>query len=74
LVICSLKEPFEGQIDYNLCYNDNITVIKEFDTHEDRDTYMTVNTNYDILWIRQNEWASGTAQNFVRRNWLNYET
>lgn len=74
LVICSLKEPFEGQIDYSLCSNDNITVIKEFDTHEDRDTYMTVNTNYDILWIRQNEWGSGTAQNFVRRNWLNYET
>lgn len=74
LVICSLKEPFEGQINYTLCVNDNITVIKDFNTHEERDTYMTVNTNYDILWIRQNEWTSGTAQNFVRRNWLNYET
>lgn len=73
LVICSLKESFEGQIDYTLCANDNITVIKDFNTHEERDTYMTVNTNYDILWIRQNEWSSGTAQNFVRRNWLAFE-
>jgi hypothetical protein len=31
---------------------------------------MTNNTMFDILWIRPNEWTSGTAQNFVRRHWL----
>jgi hypothetical protein len=29
---------------------------------------MTENTSYDILWVREGEWASGTAQNFVRRH------
>lgn len=69
LVICSLKKSFIGQINYSLCQNENITVIKEFTTHEERDAYMTKNTTCDIMWIRPNEWTSGTAQNFVRRHW-----
>lgn len=69
LVICSLKYPFDGQIDYSLVQNENITVIKEFSTHEERDTYMTEHTDYDVLWIREGEWSSGTAQNYVRRTW-----
>lgn len=69
LVICSLKRPFVGQIDYSLCQNDNITVIKKFITHEERDSYMTSNTTCDIMWIRPGQWTSGTAQNFVRRHW-----
>lgn len=70
LVICSLKEKFEGQINYDLCINDNISVIKEFNTHEERDAYMTKNTDIDLLYIRPNKWDSGTAQNFVRRVWM----
>ena len=70
LVICSLKKPFNGQINYSLCQNENITVIKEFTTHDERDAYMTKNTIYDNMWVRPGEWTSGTAQNFVRRHWL----
>lgn len=70
LVICSLKDTFDGQIDYTHIHNENVTLLKEFNTHEERDMYMTNNTMFDILWIRPNEWTSGTAQNFVRRHWL----
>lgn len=69
LVICSLKEKFDGQINYDLCINDNISVIKEFNTHEERDCYMTEQTEYDVLWVREGKWSSGTAQNYVRRTW-----
>lgn len=70
LVICSLKDTFDGQIDYTHINNENVTLLKEFNTHEERDMYMTNNTKFDILWVRPNEWTSGTAQNFVRRHWL----
>lgn len=72
LVVCSLKEEFDGQTNYDyLEENDSlnrITTIKEFNSHEERDCYMTEQTEFDILWVREGEWASGTAQNFVRRN------
>ena len=72
LVVCSLKEEFDGQTNYDyLEENDSlnrITTIKEFNSHEERDCYMTEQTEFDILWVREGEWTSGTAQNFVRRN------
>lgn len=65
--LCMLTESFEGQ--NNTTYDNKfIEVVKQFNTHEERDCYMTENTSYDILWVREGEWASGTAQNFVRRH------
>ena len=64
--LCMLKESFDGQ-NTNIPNNKYVEIIKEFTTHEERDTYMTENTMYDVLWVREGEWDSGTAQNFVRR-------
>lgn len=64
--VCMLKEPFRGQIN-NLPQLPQIKYIKEFNNHEERDSYMTMHTDCDLLWIRNKNWASGTAQNLVRR-------
>lgn len=64
--LCMLCDTFSGQ--NNTIYNNKyIKIIKKFNTHEERDCYMTENTTYDILWVREGCWDSGTAQNYVRR-------
>ena len=68
--LCMLTETFDGQ--NTTIYNNNfIDIVKQFNTHEERDCYMTENTTNDILWVREGKWASGTAQNFVRRHFHN---
>lgn len=69
LNICTCDFDFDGKCSYN--FDDpNISIISGFKTHEERDTYMTIETHVDLLYIRPNKWDSGTAQNFVRRVWL----
>lgn len=60
----------EFSSNYNYPKHHKVKIITGFKTHEERDCYMTKNTDYDILWIRHNYWNSGTAQNFVRRTFL----
>jgi hypothetical protein len=67
--LCKLNYKFDGQNE-NIPNNEFINIIDKFNTHEERDTYMTLNSLYDILWIRHGKWDSGTAQNFVKRHWL----
>ena len=66
LTICKLKNSFPDQIK-KFPVHPNIEVIDKFNSHEDRDTYMTEYTDIDILWVREGKWDSGTAQNYVRR-------
>lgn len=69
LTICTCDFDFEGKQSYNFD-NANINIINGFKSHEERDTYMTRETQVDLLYIRPGKWDSGTAQNFVKRIWL----
>ena len=69
LTICTCDFDFEGKQSYNFD-NSNINIINGFKSHEERDTYMTRETQVDLLYIRAGKWDSGTAQNFVKRIWL----
>lgn len=69
LIICCCSFEFEGKKEYKFD-NKNISIINSFDSHEERDTYMTLNTDADLLYIRPGKWDSGTAQNFVKRVWM----
>lgn len=69
LTICTCDFDFEGKQSYNFD-NPNINIINGFKSHEERDTYMTRETQVDLLYIRPGKWDSGTAQNFVKRIWL----
>lgn len=69
LVICTCDFNFDGKQTYNF-NNSNISIIGGFKSHEERDSYMTKSTDADLLWIRQGKWDSGTAQNYVKRVWM----
>lgn len=46
-----------------------INIIGGFKTDEERDSYMTINSDEDIAFIRdRSKYRSGTAQNILRRN------
>ena len=48
--------------------NSNIVnVVGGFETDEERDTAMTLNSSIDIAFVRDNTKISGTAQNILRR-------
>jgi hypothetical protein len=68
VVLCRMVYPFDGQNKLLQTNYDFIKILTQFKTHEERDCFMTENTEYDILWVREGEWDSGTAQNFVRRH------
>lgn len=68
LTICKSKVPFEGQLT-EFPEHPNIEVIEEFESHEDRDMYMTEFSTTDIVWVREGKWDSGSAQNIIRRDW-----
>lgn len=42
-----------------------------FKSDEERDTAMTRDSNFDIAFIKDNRWNSGTAQNIKRRHSIN---
>jgi hypothetical protein len=68
LTICKSKVPFDGQLT-EFPSHPNIEVIEEFNSHEDRDSYMTEFSSQDIVWVREGKWDSGSAQNIIRREW-----
>ena len=66
IVIC-IMDNNECSSNYDYPTHEKIKIIRGFKSHEERDCYMTENSKYDILWVRDGKWDSGTAQNFVRR-------
>lgn len=68
IVLCRMVNPFDGQNKLLQTNYDFIKILTQFKTHEERDCFLTENTEYDILWVREGDWDSGTAQNFVRRH------
>ena len=45
----------------------DVYLIGGFSSHVARDTYMTKNSDFDIAFVKDNRWNSGTAQNIKRR-------
>lgn len=45
-----------------------VAVIGHFKTDEERDSAMTRNSDFDIAFVKDNRWNSGTAQNIKRRH------
>ncbi len=39
-----------------------------FRSDEERDSAMTTDSDFDIAFVKDNRWDSGTAQNIKRRN------
>ena len=66
IVVCMMDNN-ECSSNYDYPIHDKIKYVKGFKSHEERDCYMTEHSKYDILWVREGKWDSGTAQNFVRR-------
>lgn len=45
-----------------------VAVIGHFKTDEERDSAMTRNSDFDIAFVKDGRWNSGTAQNIKRRH------
>jgi hypothetical protein len=48
--------------------NHGLSTLGGFQSDEERDSYMTKCSSYDIVWIRPGRENSGTARNIERRN------
>ena len=53
-------------------YNVGFTTTGGFLTDEERDSYMTDNSDSDIAWVREGREKSGTQKNLDRRQTLKY--
>ena len=51
---------------------DDVYFVGGFTSDEERDSAMTRDSDFDIAFIKDNRWNSGTAQNIKRRHGLQY--
>ena len=63
----NIPEGYESLIIIEDMLNCQVSVIPGFKSDEERDAAMTRGSDFDIAFVKDNRWDSGTAQNIKRR-------
>lgn len=63
----NIPEGYEPPIGIEEMLDCSVSVISGFKSDEERDSAMTRDSDFDIAFVKDDRWNSGTAQNIKRR-------
>lgn len=63
----NIPEGYRPPITNEEMLNWRVGVVSGFKSDKERDSAMTKNSDFDIAFVKDNRWDSGTAQNIKRR-------